>query len=116
MSIFAKYNKGNAFDFETPESFEFKNLKDLYSDKMDNTYKMNALFINTKSHFGNAPVVVTDNEMINLPMHLTESVEQMISDSDIVQAVNDGKAGFEIYSYETAKYGTHYSVNFVSIE
>src|SRR5699024_435609 len=115
MSIFAKYNKGSGFDFETPEHFKYKNLKELYHPNIDNTFKINAMFINTKSKFGNAPVVVTDNELINLPMHLTGTVEQMISDDEIVQAVNNGKAGIEIYEYTSNKWGTHYSVEFVEI-
>jgi len=115
MSIFAKYNKGNEFDFETPKHFEYKNLKELFNPNIDNTFKINAMFINTKSKFGNAPVVVTDNELINLPMHLTGTVEQMISDDEIVQAVNNGKAGIEIYEYTSNKWGTHYSVEFIEI-
>lgn len=115
MSILNKYNKGSQFDFQTPEHFEFKKLSELYvpNAKADENLKpLNALFINTKSKFGNSPVAVTDNELVNLPGHLLESVEQMISDDEVVQMINEGKAAIEIYQYESKNWGTNYSVNF----
>jgi hypothetical protein len=56
------------------------------------------------------------NEVIktSLPGHLTEVVERMRSNEEDVQAINDGLAGFTIYTYEN-KYGTCYSVNWVDM-
>lgn len=115
MSVFKQYNQGSPFEFETPEDFEYKNLIDLYAPEIDNTFKINAIFINTKSKFGDSPVVATDNELINLPMHLTQACKDMMRDNDVVQAVNNGSAGIEIYEYNSKKWGINYSVNFKEI-
>lgn len=117
MSILNKYNQGNGgqFEFEAPESFEFKNLKDVYAPDIENRFKVNAMYINTKSMYGNAPVIITDNEMLNIPQHLTETVETMILDEELVQEVNNGSVGIEIYEYTSKKWGKHYSVNFIEL-
>lgn len=116
MSILNKYNQGNTFNFQTPTDFEFKTLKELYKEngtKEENTLPLKSLFINTKSKFGDSPVAVTNKELVNLPGHLLENVRGMISDDEVVELVNKDHVGIEIYEYESAKWGTNYSVRFV---
>lgn len=114
MSILNKYNQGTSFNFQTPADFEFKTLKEIYNDKdRENVLPLKSLFINTKSKFGDSPVAVTDKELVNLPGHLLTSVQGMISDDEVVELVNKDHVGIEIYEYESAKWGTNYSVKFV---
>ena len=114
-NIVGKYNKGNRFEFQTPSHFEYISLKELYWDKgKDYQHRLNALYINTKSRYGDSPVAVTDTNIVNLPKHLTDTVKQMMNDSEFVKAVNAQLVGFTIYQYEgTNGYG--YSVNWESL-
>lgn len=113
MSVFNKYNKGSNFDFQTPSDFEFVKLEDLYEVDGDNQHDLKALFINTKSKFGDSPVAVTDKALVNLPGHLLDTVREMINDDEVVNEINSDRAGIEIYEYESKKWGTNYSVNFI---
>lgn len=117
MSKFAdKYNKSFAkFNFEPAEDFKFKSLKDLYNGaKGKNTYIVLGLYINRKSKYGDAPVIVSEDCYINLPKHLLDTVKSMLEDPELVQAVNERKFGIEVYEYETNG-KTCYSVNWVDM-
>lgn len=115
MSILNKYNKGRTFVFETPETFEYVSVEDLYNNTKDTPVKLNALFINPKSRFGDSAVAVTDKELVNLPMHMVDTVKEMISDDDVVELVNNGKVAIQPYEYTSVKWGTNYSVNFIEL-
>lgn len=122
MSKFAdKYNKNFAkFDFRPAEDFEFKSLKDLYNGaKGKNTYLVLGMYINHKSMYGDAPVIVSEDFFINLPKHLLDTVKEMLEDSELVTAINKREFGIEVYEYETYEYETNgktcYSVNWVDM-
>jgi hypothetical protein len=53
---------------------------------------------------------------VNLPEHLLEDVQDMISDSEAVEQINAGKAGFKIRTYTDRKGGTSYSVEWMDID
>lgn len=106
-------SKGNAFTFKIPTGAEFKSVKDL---TVGTTYTARLLYINKKSKFGEAPVVATDDSIINLPKHLLDDVKGMISNPEAVDAINEGRVGFVPYEYESKKYGTCYSIKWVDIE
>lgn len=115
MSILDKYNKGNPFNFEAPEDFEFVKPKDIFEDKKEeNKRTLKALFINTKSKFGDSPVAVTNTELVNLPNHMSDDVRAMMNDDEVVEMINNDEVMIEIYTYENS-YGTCYGVKFVEI-
>ncbi len=58
------------------------------------------MYINTKSRYGDAPVVVTDECVVNLPSFLLDTVKEMIADDELTTAINSGMFGFKIYEYE----------------
>lgn len=116
MSIINKYNKGKMFEFNTPEDFNYKSLSDVVKEYGINAiHQVNAIYINTKSRFGDAGILVTSNEMVNLPTHLTPTIKAMIADDEIVDLANDNKLGFKIYEYNSNN-GRGYSVNWVDLE
>lgn len=117
MSIANKYNKVAVFKFVIPKDFGYKNLNDLFETfGKENVYKINGLYTNTKSRFGESPVVATDDCLVNLPQHLTETCKQMMADEECVNAINDGKLGFTIYPYErSGAKEIYYSVNWVDM-
>lgn len=118
MSIASKYNKGRNFTFQTPETFEYKSLEELFkSQGAKAVYAVKALYINSKSVYGDSPVAVTDTCIVNLPSHLLDVVSEMITDTELVEAVNNGRFGFSIYSYNSKNTNkTCYSVTWVDIE
>lgn len=117
MSIASKYNKTNLFNFEIPKEFEYKSLADLFNNNgKDFVYTVKAVYINKKSRFGESPVVATENCLVNLPKHLTDVAVEIMRDSETVDAINEGKFGFKIYTYETKNRSELcYSVNWVDI-
>lgn len=115
MSIASKYNKGMvSFDFK-PAADTFANLGDLYEQFGANAqYPIHGLYINEKSKFGAHPVAIWDECYISLPKHLTETVRQMLNDTDVISACNNGSIGLTIYPYESNG-RTCYSVNWIDI-
>lgn len=117
MNVASKYNKGSIFNFSIPKDFEYRSLVDLFNDNgKDKIYIIKALYINKKSRYGESPVVATDNCLVNLPMHLTDTVKEMLKDEDFISAVNHDLVGFKIYPYESKNSnGVCYSVNWCDL-
>lgn len=83
----------------------------------NHVYTVKALYINKKSQYGDAPVIATDECLVNAPSHLLDTVNEMILDEEVHEAANNGALGFTIYSYSTDKRkGTFYSIKWVDIE
>lgn len=115
----SKFNKqSRKFTFNTPTNHPFKKLEDLYNEYEGDTSRVTlvrAVYINHKSKFGDSPCLVTDFETVNLPKFMTEDVESIIADDDIVSDINNEKVGFTISPYE--KDGrTFYGITWVEIE
>ena len=92
------------FDLNT-DGFTYASLSDLFNQYGKNAvYPFYALYINRRSRFGEAPVVATRNEFVNLPKHLLDDCQQMLSDPEILEAINRGECGFRIYQYTDARY------------
>lgn len=115
MSIANKYNKVKIFNFQIPKTFTYKSLHDLFNTNgAEHIYKVNAMYVNKKGKFGESPIIATDNELVNLPSHLIETVKEMMKDDEVIEVVNHGKLGFKIYTYETAqRKEVCYSINWV---
>ena len=113
MSILNKFNKANQFDFVAPEDFEYFNLSQLYDPKSHNVYKLLGVHFNTKSKFGKSPVATTDQCFFNLPMHMNDTIDDLLMDSEVVDMINNGEVYIQIYEYTSAKWGVNYSVKFI---
>lgn len=114
----SKYNnKNNLFTFHTPVDFEYTTLDVLFSDNAQDTiYPVKAMFLNKKSMYGTHPVIVTDKALVDLPKHMLDTVKDMMGDEEAVDAINNGKVGFQIYQYIDSKYKkTCYSVTWVDV-
>ena len=115
MNILDKYNKKRIFEYDGTKEREYTNLQNLFATfGKDKVHIVHALFINTKSRFGDSPVIVTSDFMVNAPKHLLETVKQMMSDYDVVKLINSRKVGFRVYSYR-GKNGMGYSVEWVLV-
>lgn len=117
MSVASKYNKEKLFDFETPKDFKYESLSDLFTQNgKDKIYPVKALYINTKSRYGDAPVIVTDTCMVNVPGHMCDTVRAMMADIEAVEDINSGKVGFTIYQYQArGRNGLFFNVKWVDM-
>lgn len=118
MSFANKHNSENTklFTFEIPSNFEYCNLAELVKEHgLDKVHKVNALFINTKGKFGDAPTIVTDTALVNAPQHLTETVKEIMKDGESVSTINNGHAGFKVYTYKN-QFGDQYALEWVDIK
>ena len=110
-------NKGvQRFDYEMTEKHEYKKLEDLYKDDKDEVHIVRMFYTNKKSMYGYNEVVVTDDYIVNLPKHLTEAVEKLITDEKYLDLINKGQFGFKVYSYEYGESKIAYSVNWGILE
>ena len=112
-------NKGvRRFDYELTDKHEYRKLEELYKDNADGVYIVRMFYTNKKSMYGENEVVVTDDYIINLPKHLTETVEQIVTNDEYLKLIEEGKFVFNIYEYEY-KQGKEtkkaYSVNWGTI-
>lgn len=120
MGIASKYNHGVKFNVQIPEDTPFVSLADLFNNNgAGMVYLLRALFINKKSHYGDAPVAVVGDgsEMfrVNLPKFMLDTVNDMLHDEEFVNAVNAKAIGFNIYPYD--KDGrTCFSVSWLDVE
>lgn len=115
MSIL-KYNKVTPkYDYQIPEGSTFATLKELYKVSPKATHEIKGFYINTKSKYGDSPVVITDTNLVNLPSHKLEQVKEMMLDEELTNGINAGLYGFTIYEYEKDN-SKHYSINWVEIK
>lgn len=118
---FAKqYNRSRLFDVDV-EGLEYRNLSDIF-DNEDTIWVCEAIYISDKGKHGNHPCVVTHNlngdfrTYLNLPQHMTDMCNNILSDDNAVEAINAGLVGFTIYTYETDKCtDTCYSIRWVDL-
>lgn len=110
-----KYSNGDAkFEYDNEKERDYIKLGEL---DMSKTYPIEALFINTKGKFGDQGVIISGNYIVNLPNHLTEMIEEMRQDSEMVDAINQRLFDFEIYEFESNKYNrVSHSINLVPSE
>lgn len=100
-----RFNSGRKFTFEATSDMPFKSLEELYAKNgPDTIYPLRALYINTRSKYGDAPVAITDEAFVNLPKHLLDTVSEMINDREVVRYINDGYAGFKVVTYVPRNY------------
>ena len=88
---FSKYNRAGQ---------EYKTLHGLFEENPDLIHVVRSIYINTKSKFGDAPVIVSDGYNINLPKHMAATVSEMIQDPEAMALIRAGKVGIKVYSYE----------------
>lgn len=116
MSKFSRFNKTKKFDIDT-SNFEYKSLAELWDGNQETVYPIRAIYINTKSKFGAAPVIATDEELVNAPAHLLDTCQEILHDDDAIKLINEGKAGFKIYIYHNDKFNTDcFGIEFVDVE
>lgn len=117
MSI-TKFNETVAyFEYDKEKERKYVDLKDLYNENgKDHVYKVLGLYVN-EGKFGEQGSTVLEDIQVNLPKHLVPVIEEIRADEKLVNDINDGKVGFNIYEYKPRNYNTiAYSIRWVDIE
>ena len=117
MAKFAnRFNKGRKFDVDTT-NFHYESLADLFNnDGAGVVYPLTAIYINTKSKYGKAPVFATDKFFVNAPSHMLDTANEILLDDDAIAAINKGEVGFTIYPYTAEKFNRDcFGINFVDL-
>lgn len=126
--MFENLNKS----FESPftdsalfDNAEFISCEELYKAYgSDKRFTVRGMWINTKSKFGEHPVMMIvaevegENMFYNMscPQNLTDTVKAILQDNELVQGVNDGKCGVLVYTYHAKKYNRDcYGVKFIDL-
>lgn len=107
MSFAKKYNKGKEriFDIDITD-FRFMSMEDVFKNFGENTIKVDGLYINTKSDYGDHPVAINvdDGLLIDMPQHMTEVVEEILKDSESISLIKKGYVGLRAQKYISKKY------------
>lgn len=118
MSFANKYNKGNIiFDIDIT-NFIFTKLSDIYTSYGKNVIKVDGLYINKKGKFDPHPVAINIEEkmLIDLPEHMTETVEDILKDGESISLIKRGCVGLRATKYKDKKYKkTCYSAEWVDL-
>lgn len=101
MKFSTKYNKVT-HQVDT-EGFNYTNLANLHKEEgSDVVHQVDWLFIRS-GKYGKHPIFINVEKkiLINVPAHLTETVEDILRDGEAVEAIKGGKVGFTIYTFES---------------
>ena len=99
MSFANIHNKGSKFTFDT-SNLPYMERRLALEKYGENVVKVTAIYINTKSKFGDSPVVATENELINMPAYMLDECKKIIADQDDVDEINAGKVGIVFEEFE----------------
>ena len=112
--LMSRFNHNNIFDVNSRD-FKWVDLETLFNTDPDKQYTLLGLF--TKgSKFGKEPDAIIDGFKVNLPRHLLDTVNDMLDDNQVIEAIKAGKVGFKIYSYHSSTYNKDaYSVTWLDL-
>ena len=111
------FKHGKTFTVNS-DNFPFVNLKEIAEENgIEKILKVQGAFTFEGKRGKLRPVLIADGHKINLPDHMLKDIQKLLSKDEYIQAVNDGKCGFQITTYEDTEYGngTCYSGIFVDI-
>lgn len=99
---FANFFNKVTFSIDVTD-FEYCKLATLYNEQAPQTvYHLDGMWVN-KSPLGESPVFICAElgKLVNMPMHLTPTVKEILANPNAVNAIKNGKVGFTVYEYES---------------
>lgn len=112
--LMSRFNHNNIFDVDSKD-FKWVDLETLFNTDPDKQYTVLGLFVKG-SKFGKEPDAIIDGFKVNLPRHLLDTVNDMLDDNQVIEAIKAGKVGFKIYSYHSSTYNKDaYSVTWLDL-
>ena len=101
MGIAEKYNNGGISWGVDTKDWCYKHLSNAGEGAK---LEVKGFYINRRGQYDPAPVLISSDCFYNLPSYMTETVERMLKDDDLVAAVKAGKVYAEVRSFEDPKY------------
>lgn len=119
VSFSKRFNTEKLFNIDTTD-FDYNSLEDLAEwpsdEPEDRVYVVRGIYINKKSLYDPSPVIALDDCYVNFPAHLLEVCKEMISDREVVDAINEGHCGFRVTKYHQKRFNKDcYSVEWVDL-
>ena len=108
MSFADRHNKGGVIFEIDIKDFKFVTLKELYEESKGSTiYGVDGLYVNSKSKYGDHPVIINTSSgiLVDLPQHMTEEVKEILKSTEDIEAIKAGKVGFHVETYTDKKFG-----------
>lgn len=102
MGLMSKYNKGSIDWGMDTKDFPYVKLSVM---KVGEIFDVNGLFINSKGNYGSHAVAISGNTLVDLPSHLTEAVQNMLQDMEVVDAIKAGKVQAKVKTYNASNFG-----------
>ena len=112
------FKHGKTFTVNS-DDFPFVTLKEVAEENgIDKILKVQGAFTFEGKKKKLRPVLIADGHKINLPDYMLKDIQKLLSKDEYIEAVNQGKCGFKITTYEDEQYGngTCYSGQFVDYE
>ena len=119
VSFSKRFNTEKLFNIDTTD-FEYHSLEELTEqpgdEPEDRVYVVRGIYINKKSLYDPSPVIALDDCYVNLPAHLLDVCQEMMSDRSAVNAINEGQCGFRVTKYHQKRFNKDcYSVEWVDL-
>lgn len=119
MGLFSSLNKTKKFDFTADKDFPYISLKDLLQANdgdLEHIYVIRALYINSRSKYGEQPLIAIDDAYVNIPKHMLETVKGILANDEMIDAINKGLAGFKIRPYEDKSGIDRLSIDWIDLK
>ena len=110
---FTKFNKTKRIDWGiSTENLPFKKLENIFDEGIK-FVKIRGFYLQN-GRFGKQANAITDSCVLYVPAHMTETIEEILNDSEAVKAIKNGECWVSIYKYHSPNYNRDcYSFNFV---
>ena len=109
------FNHGKRFDFDSSK-LEYINLDNYVQDGYPNYFVVKGMFITKSGKFGPRGIIVSEAFNIQVPKHLNADISDILSNYDMIDAINEGKCGAKVYQYTDKNGVKRNSIRFVDIE
>lgn len=82
---------------------------------LNKVYPLRGVFFTNGGRYGESPVIISDDFLLNAPKHCSDVLHQLAEDTEAVEAINGGKVGFSLYEYESGYKTTCRGVRLVDL-
>ena len=106
MNMFTNLNKNTKLFNVEVENPTFKKINQFNENEI---VQVLGCYINKKSNFGDDPIFIVRDYtgsiyFVNMPKHHLETLNAIISNSELIQGINDGECFIKIVTYFSKKY------------
>lgn len=82
----------------------------------DTPLRLKGVFIMPDNGYGESPIAILDNELLNLPKRYVDTVKTIVSDNDMVEEIKSSKVAIKISTFISKKYNREgFDVIFVEV-